>query len=64
MLADAGTVFLCSHSLDTLKDSCTRTIWLDKGQIVLDGPTDDVIGAYEERMQRLRREHKEARAQD
>lgn len=63
MLADAGTVFLCSHSLDTLKDSCTRTIWLDKGQVVLDGPTDDVIGAYEERMQRLRREHKQARAQ-
>ena len=30
----AGCVFLVSHSLDTIKDMCTRVIWLDKGDLI------------------------------
>ena len=44
----AGTVLLVSHNLNELRRSCERVIWLDQGRTVLDGPTDEVLGAYEE----------------
>jgi teichoic acid transport system ATP-binding protein len=50
--AEAGTVFLVSHGLGVIRDSCNRTIWLEKGQIVLDGNTDEVVDAYEDRHDR------------
>ncbi|MCC3297609.1 ABC transporter ATP-binding protein [Arthrobacter caoxuetaonis] len=34
----AGCVFLVSHSLSTVQDLCTRIIWLDKGDLLYDGP--------------------------
>lgn len=42
----AGTIFLVSHSLATVKSMCTRAIWLDKGVVRMDGPVDDVAKAY------------------
>src|SRR5690606_38392113 len=42
----AGAVFLVSHNLDEIRRSCTRTIWLQQGKILADGPTDEVIDAY------------------
>lgn len=44
---NAGTVFLVSHSMQSIRDTCNRVIWLDKGVLKLDGPTDEVIEAYE-----------------
>jgi teichoic acid transport system ATP-binding protein len=44
----AGTVLLVSHNLTEIRRSCERVIWLDQGRMVLDGPTDEVLGAYEE----------------
>jgi teichoic acid transport system ATP-binding protein len=49
---EAGTVFLVSHSLDSVRDTCARTIWLESGLIRADGPTDEVIKAYESEMSR------------
>jgi teichoic acid transport system ATP-binding protein len=43
----AGTVFMVSHSLSDVADMCERTIWLESGVIRMDGPTDDVIAAYQ-----------------
>jgi teichoic acid transport system ATP-binding protein len=43
----AGTVFLVSHQLSSVRDTCERTIWLESGLIRMDGPTDEVIRAYE-----------------
>jgi teichoic acid transport system ATP-binding protein len=40
--ADAGTVFLVSHSLTEIEASCNRVIWLEKGRIVQQGY--DVLG--------------------
>ena len=48
----AGTVFLVSHGLGIIRETCTRTIWLEAGKIVLDGDTDTVVDAYEERHDR------------
>lgn len=43
----AGTVFLVSHSLSVVRQTCNRAIWLDAGEIVMDGPVDEVLHAYE-----------------
>lgn len=44
---NAGTVFLVSHSMSSIRDTCERSIWLDKGVLVMDGPSDEVVTAYE-----------------
>ena len=43
----AGTVLLVSHNLSEIRRSCDRVVWLEQGRIVLDGPTNEVLGAYE-----------------
>jgi teichoic acid transport system ATP-binding protein len=40
--AAAGTVFLVAHQLEEVELTCNRVIWMDRGQIVMQG--DDVIG--------------------
>lgn len=35
-----------THNFSLLNDFCTRTIWLHKGQIVADGPTDEIVKQY------------------
>jgi teichoic acid transport system ATP-binding protein len=45
--ADAGTVFLVSHSEQSIRDTCERCIWLEQGVIRGDGPTEDVLKEYE-----------------
>ena len=47
---EAGTVFLVSHSSKSIRDTCDRTIWLEHGLIRADGPTDEVVEAYESYM--------------
>jgi teichoic acid transport system ATP-binding protein len=42
----AGTVFLVSHSLDVVLDTCNRAIWLDKGAMIMDGDAQEVVDAY------------------
>ncbi|MET3948374.1 teichoic acid transport system ATP-binding protein [Arthrobacter sp. UYCu512] len=44
----AGCVFLVSHSLETISDMCTRVIWLDKGDLIMDGESAVAIKAYQE----------------
>jgi teichoic acid transport system ATP-binding protein len=43
----AGTVFLVSHSEQSIRDTCERVIWLESGLIRADGLTDDVMKEYE-----------------
>lgn len=45
---NAGTVFLVSHSMRSIADTCNRVIWIEKGNLMMDGPTEEVIAAYEE----------------
>lgn len=47
--AEAGTVFLVSHGLGVVRETCDRAIWLEKGEIVLDGEAHAVVDAYEAR---------------
>lgn len=43
----AGTIFLVSHSHQSIRDTCSRTLWLNKGELMADGPTEEVMAAYE-----------------
>ena len=45
----AGTVFLVSHGLGIIRQTCTRAIWLENGQIALDGDANAVVDAYQDR---------------
>ena len=44
------TVIIVSHSTETLRKLCDRVIWLHDGKIRMDGPTDEVLPAYDEFM--------------
>ncbi|MFE0427099.1 ABC transporter ATP-binding protein [Streptomyces sp. NPDC058953] len=43
----AGTVFLVSHGLGSVRDTCDRVLWLERGVLMMDGPTEQVLAAYE-----------------
>jgi ABC-type polysaccharide/polyol phosphate transport system ATPase subunit len=43
----ARMMVLASHDLKSLSRLCTRVVWLDQGQVKLDGKPEDVIGLYE-----------------
>jgi teichoic acid transport system ATP-binding protein len=40
--AEAGTVFLVAHNLEEVEATCNRVIWMERGQMVMQG--EDVIG--------------------
>lgn len=41
------TLVLVSHDLQMVQRFCTRTLWLQQGQLVADGPTAQVATAYQ-----------------
>ncbi len=45
----AGTVFLVSHSMKSIADTCNRVVWIEKGELLMDGDPDEVIRAYKEK---------------
>ncbi|MEU1191716.1 ABC transporter ATP-binding protein [Streptomyces sp. NPDC005859] len=47
MREHAGTVFLVSHSNSSILETCERALWLERGELRMDGPAEDVIKAYE-----------------
>jgi ABC-type polysaccharide/polyol phosphate transport system ATPase subunit len=40
------TVLIISHGLDVVKLLADRSLWLEQGQVVLEGPSDEVVDAY------------------
>ena len=44
-----ATVLFVSHNLKAVSDLCSRTILMDHGQIVADGPTGEVLQTYIDR---------------
>lgn len=52
-MRDAGkTILFCSHSLFQVESLCARTIWINKGQLELDGESAQVVLAYQEFLDR------------
>ena len=55
MMERARIVVFATHALELLPKICERTIWLDHGRIVLDGPTADVVSDYLDDVEQRRR---------
>lgn len=45
---NAGTVFLVSHSMRSIKDTCNRVLWIEQGVLRADGPAADIIKEYQD----------------
>ncbi len=46
---DQGKILVfSSHSLDLLAEYCNRTVWMDHGRVIEDGPTTSVVNAYKD----------------
>jgi len=43
---DRKTVVFATHNIGVLRAPCTRALWLDHGQVKLDGPPAEVAEAY------------------
>lgn len=50
IISQRVTVVIVSHSLDLLSTLCTRIIWVEKGKLLMDGRSTDVIAAYRQEM--------------
>lgn len=49
-IRNQGRTILCvSHAHGILRNLCSRAIWLDHGQLMMDGPVEEVLNAYEGR---------------
>ena len=42
----SGILVLASHSPSTLKSVSNRLVWLERGEVIMDGPVDTVFEAY------------------
>lgn len=47
MKADGRTLMFVSHAADTVRELCERALWLHHGRLQMDGPTDEVLQAYD-----------------
>ena len=43
---EGRTVLLVSHQIPVIQNLCKRCIQMDRGRLVMDGPTDEVVAAY------------------
>jgi ABC-type polysaccharide/polyol phosphate transport system ATPase subunit len=51
LISHAQAVVVVSHDLDSLKQLCTRLLWLDHGRLRMSGPAAVVVPAYLAHMQ-------------
>jgi ABC-type polysaccharide/polyol phosphate transport system ATPase subunit len=40
------TVMLVSHGLEIVRQLAERSLWLDKGQVMMEGPSEEVVHSY------------------
>ena len=48
LMQGGTTVLMVSHNLDTIRNMCSRVLWLHHGQIREIGPTQEVCDAYQQ----------------
>lgn len=52
MLANGTTLLYVSHSINEVKRLCDHAIWIDKGNMVMQGEVNEVCDAYTEAMKK------------
>ncbi len=50
MIGGGTTVLFVSHSIQQIKNLCTRVVWIDKGRVQMIGPADEVCDRYIEHL--------------
>jgi lipopolysaccharide transport system ATP-binding protein len=45
--ARGGTMLMVSHDLATIRDLCSRAVWLEHGRVRMAGEIDEVLDAYQ-----------------
>ena len=55
---------MVSHNLDAVKRLCERAIWLDRGRMIKDTDTEEVVTKYRAAVEAWERSLEEARARD
>lgn len=55
------TIVIVTHSLEIVKDLCSRVVWIYKGQLRLDGDPTYVVDEY---LEQVANDHKEERKKD
>lgn len=48
IMSNGTTVLYVSHSADSVREICPRSIYLRKGTVIFDGPTDETLKVYQE----------------
>ena len=61
MLSGGTTLLFVSHNNENVKRLCKNAVWLDKGQVRMIGPSNEVCDCYQAEQERLSREKKEAK---
>lgn len=61
MMKDGTTVLMVSHSISQIKKICDRCIWLENGEIKMDGDAEDVCEAYVQGAKRDMKKRKKAK---
>ena len=46
LMSGGTTVILVSHSIDQVRRLCNRVTWLEKGNVLMTGDTEEVCDAY------------------
>jgi len=61
---EGRTMFVVSHNLESVRILCERAIWLDRGRIVKDEGSDEVITKYKAAVEAWERSLAEAKPRD
>ncbi|MBA2282174.1 MAG: ABC transporter ATP-binding protein [Acidimicrobiia bacterium] len=51
VLAEGTTLVFVSHDLEAVEAACRTGIWLDRGEVAVQGPIREVLGAYRSRVE-------------
>ena len=46
LLDRSNVVVIVSHDMNSLREMCTRGIWMSKGKVIADGPMSEIIDTY------------------
>lgn len=46
MIHGGSTVLIVSHSMGTIKENCSKVVWIEKGRLRMTGTPDEVCRAY------------------
>ncbi len=46
MMRKSSLMVFVSHDLGSVKEFCTRALWMEHGRVRMDGPPEDVVAAY------------------